>query len=166
MDIWFTSDNHFDHDNIIIYESRPFASTLEMNEVMIERWNKVVKPGDQVYHLGDLMLGPGATIRARLAELRRRLNGHVTIILGNHDRGPKTYLAAGFERAMRSFLCNDGRTGLINMRHRPPVVRGGDMIHLCGHVHSLWKRQDNVINVGVDVWNFTPVSLDTLLKAT
>jgi calcineurin-like phosphoesterase family protein len=163
MDIWFTSDNHFGHANIVEYCKRPFADADEMDEAMVERWNKVVKPGDLVYHLGDFMMGPN--IAERVKAMRKRLQGDIFIVLGNHDRGPGIYLAAGFQKAVRSWLCNDGKVGLINMRHRPPRAPGGDMLHLCGHVHEKWKRQDNVINVGVDVWNFTPVSLDTLLTA-
>jgi calcineurin-like phosphoesterase family protein len=163
-EIWFTSDNHFGHKNIIKYCKRPFVSVEEMDEAMVERWNKVVRPGDQVYHLGDVMMG--TNIRERCTALRKRLNGHITLLLGNHDRGPGVYRDAGFDRVMRSYLVNGPKAmGLINMRHHPPVVRGGDTLHLCGHVHEAWKRQDNVINVGVDVWNFTPVTIDTLLTA-
>ncbi|WP_395092280.1 hypothetical protein [Armatimonas sp.] len=52
--LWFTSDHHFGHDNIRSHCQRPFDSTEEMNEAMIDRWNACVAPGDTVYHLGDL----------------------------------------------------------------------------------------------------------------
>jgi calcineurin-like phosphoesterase family protein len=193
--IWFTSDTHYDHENVIRYCDRPFARDLKrelarpseitddpetdplvdgdgesrldvhtMNETMIWNWNEVVRDGDIVYHLGDVMLGPGKTFRARLAALRQRLRGEITLILGNHDRGANTYLEAGFERVMRSYLCHAGEVGLVHMRHHPPRA-ASPMIELCGHVHEKWKRRGNVFNVGVDQWNFSPVNLDEILAA-
>ena len=53
MKFWYSSDSHFHHRRIIEYCSRPFPSVEEMNQVMIERWNEVVKPDDIVYHCGD-----------------------------------------------------------------------------------------------------------------
>jgi calcineurin-like phosphoesterase family protein len=168
-DIWFTSDTHYGHANIVKYCGRPFSSVEEMDEAMIERWNRVVKPGDTVYHLGDVMMGQN--MRERLATLRSRLSGHITLVLGNHDRSPGVYLAAGFERALRSITTSAGGLGgtydvgrLVSMRHHPPKTPP-NCIYLCGHVHEKWKRRGNVINVGVDQWEFTPVNFDTLLSA-
>ena len=52
-EIWFISDTHFGHNNIIEYCRPHFASIDEMESAIIENWNKAVKPGDLVYHLGD-----------------------------------------------------------------------------------------------------------------
>lgn len=177
MDVFFTSDTHYGHRNIIKYCKRPFLKdptipdpyehdwnldTDTMNETMIQNWNKVVKPGDLVYHLGDFFMG--SKVAEKLREYRARLQGEITLILGNHDKSAKVYLEAGFERVMRSFTCNGPRAmGLIVMRHHPPKVRDGNVTHLCGHVHEEWARRDNVYNVGVDVRNFTPVSIDEIL---
>ena len=54
MDIWFTSDSHFGHRNIITYSSRPFSSVEEMDETLIQNWNSVVKPNDLIFNLGDV----------------------------------------------------------------------------------------------------------------
>lgn len=175
MDVWFTSDTHYDHVNVIKYCRRPFLKDAAlgwidgnldveaMNETMIERWNAVVRPHAQVYHLGDVMLGPGYTLLERLTKLRARLNGVITLILGNHDRSVNVYRNAGFDRVMRSaMLCNDPRVGLVHMRHHPPRINSG-MFELCGHVHERWKRRDGVINVGVDQWGFAPVHFETLV---
>lgn len=56
MNIFFTSDTHFGHNNIIKLSNRPFSSVEEMNEGLIERWNDVVGAEDIVYHLGDFSL--------------------------------------------------------------------------------------------------------------
>lgn len=54
--IYFTSDHHFWHENIISYCKRPFASVEEMNEKMVQYWNDVVKDKDEVYYLGDFSM--------------------------------------------------------------------------------------------------------------
>src|SRR3978361_1949415 len=78
----FTADHHFGHENIIGLSSRPFASIEEMDKCMIERWNEVVAPGDNVWHLGDF------AFRCELRRMRSifsRLNGSKHLIPGNHD---------------------------------------------------------------------------------
>ena len=55
--IWFTSDTHFSHCNIIKYCNRPFKDVDEMNKILIQNWNNVVRPDDIVWHLGDFALG-------------------------------------------------------------------------------------------------------------
>jgi calcineurin-like phosphoesterase family protein len=84
--VFFTSDTHFNHANVIKYCVRPFASIEEMNRVMIERWNAVVGPEDTVYHLGDFAMGKPSEWPAFL----RQLNGAKKILIrGNHDRSSR-----------------------------------------------------------------------------
>lgn len=83
-DIYVISDTHFEHKNIIKYCKRPFKNTRQMDETIVRRWNKTVKPRDTVYFLGDFVHGsrreksPGYWLR--------RLNGRKKLIRGNHDR--------------------------------------------------------------------------------
>lgn len=77
-----TSDSHFWHRNIIKYCNRPFPSVNAMNEALIHNWNEVVEPEDEVFHYGDVALGPWA----EWDDVLSRLNGHITLIVGNHDR--------------------------------------------------------------------------------
>ena len=79
--IFITSDNHFNHKNIIKYCDRPFDSVEEMNEAMIERWNETVSKDDVVLHLGDFCKGNVWMIK----QIRERLNGTIILIIGNHD---------------------------------------------------------------------------------
>ena len=79
--IYFTSDTHFGHARIIELCARPFANVDEMNEALIQKWNAVVGPDDVVYHLGDFFMGPKETVL-----LRKRLNGKIVLIKGNHDK--------------------------------------------------------------------------------
>ncbi len=83
MNHWFTADTHFGHANIIKYCNRPFGSSVEMNETMISNWNKVVQPGDIVYHLGDFCFGRKGY---EFDIYFNRLNGLIVFIKGNHDK--------------------------------------------------------------------------------
>lgn len=86
--MFFTSDTHFGHRNIIKYSNRPFASVEEMNEVLIQRWNEKVGPKDEVYHLGDVAF---ATSEKQTKEILDRLNGKIYLIKGNHEKLALTY---------------------------------------------------------------------------
>ena len=81
--IWFSSDHHFFHNNIIKYCNRPFETVEEMNEALVKNWNSVVGPDDHVYHLGDFCFGNVEKWNWCLEP--GRLNGHIHLILGNHD---------------------------------------------------------------------------------
>ena len=81
-EIYFTSDTHFDHSNIIKYCSRPFKDVNHMNQLLITRWNETVPENGHVYHLGDFAFHNSVE---QLEALRSRLNGKITLILGNHD---------------------------------------------------------------------------------
>lgn len=78
---YFTSDTHFSHANIIRYSNRPFKDVSHMNEAIIANWNSVVGPEDEVYHLGDVALGPKEDWEA----VFKRLNGYKILVVGNHD---------------------------------------------------------------------------------
>ena len=78
--IYVTSDLHFGHDREFIWKVRGFNSVEEMNEAYIERWNSLIQDEDDVYVLGDLMLGSPENI-----QYLKRLKGHLHIAYGNHD---------------------------------------------------------------------------------
>jgi len=82
MTVWFTSDTHFYHGNIIKFCDRPFRYADEMTEQLVANWNAVVKPNDDIYHLGDFAFAS----KGRVVELLSRLNGTKRFIAGNHDR--------------------------------------------------------------------------------
>jgi len=82
--IYFTSDLHFNHDREFIYKPRGFNSVEEMNDTIITNFNKIVTPDDDVYILGDLMLG-GADKLDEGLNLISELNGKLHLVRGNHD---------------------------------------------------------------------------------
>jgi calcineurin-like phosphoesterase family protein len=158
--IWFTSDCHFGHSNIIGYTNRPFKDVNHMNEELIKRWNHKVNPNDLVYHIGDFSFKSGVTRNI----YEDRLNGTIVHILGNHDynNSVKTLIvSAKMEFGNKRFL----------VQHRPPdkdtYVESFDAV-LVGHVHNKWKHiflnGVPIINIGTDVWGFEPITIDTILK--
>jgi calcineurin-like phosphoesterase family protein len=166
MTDFFTSDWHFFHRNIIRYCNRPFKDEREMREEIIKRHNEVVKPEDTIYILGDVgMLG-----RDRLSKLRpilKKMNGTKHLILGNHDEGkPFTYERMGFTTVHTALIYDTERN--IILRHDPAAcVVSPESLWLVGHVHNLFKVITDPIvcyNVGVDVNNFYPVTLDHIMS--
>lgn len=151
---FFTADTHFNHANIIKYCARPFASAQEMNRELVARWNAVVGPRDTVYHLGDFAMGKESDASAFL----RKLNGGKKILIrGNHDRNARLMLGAGFNEVHEKLEWN----GWMLQHH--PIATNRKL--LCGHVHDKWKRIGWVINVSVDVWDFTPRTIEELVTA-
>lgn len=178
MTTFFTADLHFGHANIITYCDRPFANADEMNEHLVDYWNDAVRPEDTVWVLGDVAMGK---LRETLP-LVGLLNGHKHLVAGNHDRcweghhkgveqATKDYLAAGFETVQQGpievegLLCShfpyvDDVRHLGKFAKWQPPYQARWLLH--GHVHTSWKVDAWQINVGVDVWNYTPVSREQL----
>ena len=171
MNYWWTSDYHLGHDNIRKYCCRPFKSLKQMNETIIKNHNERVKPEDVVFMIGDFCFknssggkkGEGTLITAK--EYEKKLNGKIIFIKGNHDRNNscKTII----ERIVVKY---GGKR--INLVHKPEHVDLNYEINFVGHIHQLWKFKrikkaigyTDLINVGVDVWNFRPVSFEEINK--
>lgn len=161
MNYFFTSDTHFGHANIIKYVKRPFKNAEEMNETMIANWNKVVAWDDVVYHLGDFAMGVGD--KSEYAQkLRPRLNGKIHLYMGNHD--PEEWRTFGLEGVFDSvqdyeeIVVHNQKIVLFHygMRTWHHDLRG--VWHLYGHSHGGLPPYGKSCDVGVDCWNFTPVS--------
>lgn len=186
---WYTSDQHFDHQNIIAFCNRPFKNVEEMNVELIARWNSVVSDDDEVYVLGDFAMGHRA-VSVPYAQL---LKGKKILVPGNHDnvwngrsetqqkRWRSVYTQAGFsivdgtvdiivgkQWALAShFPYNDipRHEGKFDTGLWHPTDDGSTWL-LHGHVHQAWKVDNDgrQINVGVDVWDYYPVHEDTIAE--
>ena len=158
--IYFTADHHFGHRNIITHCNRPFTYPEEMDEAMVDRWNSTVKPGDIVYHLGDFTWNNDAD------QLLPRLYGDKRLIAGNHD--PRTTRHAKLWQSVQYYeeIVVDGmRVVLCHYRIYSWHNIALGSIHLHGHSHGKCKRYCNVIDVGVDCSNFTPMTLHDWLDS-
>ena len=172
--VFFTSDTHFNHTNIIRFCDRPFGSTEEMNEKLIGNWNSVVGADDIVFHLGDFCLGGSA----EWTKVLDRLNGKIYLIIGNHDlKNMKQGFIGRFEHVAMEMRIEIGKQK-IYLNHYPFLCfEGGykDVWQLFGHVHT---RKNNTgidagrlqylyptqYDVGVDNNDFMPVSFEQVKK--
>ncbi len=159
-DIWFISDTHFFHDNIIQYCGRPFANSELMNECLIENWNSVVKPQDKVYHLGDVGM---CCKDSELHAVLRQLNGHKRLIVGNHDNLKAPSLQNNFEKIqLWNGFYSEG-IGFTTSHIPLPLehLRDGTFcVH--GHIHNNEISDPHYINVCVEHTGYTPIHIDVI----
>lgn len=175
--IYFTSDTHFNHENIIKFCNRPYNSVAEMNNDMIEKWNNKVPKDALVFHLGDFAYGKFADTK----EIRDKLNGKIILIKGNHDwknnASSPTQEKILFENVYNQLLIKIDKR-YVYLNHYPFLCYAGtysdvenQYYQLFGHVHS--RKQIQTIgkdderlkylfptqyDVGVDNNDFTPLS--------
>lgn len=168
--IYFTSDHHFNHENVIKYDGRPFSSLEEMEEALIEGWNSTVRRGDIVYHVGDFALSYGKKDAARISSIFSRLNGgEKHLIRGNHDRKEVYNLkwtSVDFYKEVKVDLGGIHKQRIIlshyAMRVWNQMHRGSWMLY--GHSHgSLSDIGGLTTDIGVKCWNYLPVSLDQII---
>ena len=172
--VFFTSDTHFYHSNIINFCGRPFKNVEVMNETLIANWNSVVGPDDIIFHLGDFCLGGSA----EWTNILNRLNGKIYLIVGNHDiKNLRQGYYSRFEHIAMQMHIEVGKQK-IYLNHCPFLCYGGayrDTWQLFGHVHT--SKQNTGIDaprlhmlfptqydVGVDNNNFTPVSFEQVKR--
>jgi calcineurin-like phosphoesterase family protein len=148
--IYFTADQHFGHENILKLCNRPFSTIAEMDNALIANWNNVVSKNDTIYILGDFSWRNGQKYAIKL-------NGNKIFLMGDHDK------QITGERLSILKINNIWFTLCHWPLHSWNKQYYGS-IHLHGHIHNNpIEPKPNRINVGVDVWDFAPVSIDTIL---
>ena len=176
--VYFTSDLHLGHERIIEYCRRPFATVEQMDEVLIENWNKTVHKLDTVYIMGDFVWK-----KQMLPYYLSRLKGKKVLLKGNHDtwaknREANAELFALFERVellIEESICSHPMT----LCHYPMLEwnmsrkdesnsKLGYLIH--GHIHNskdlIYRtlfELPHALNAGVDINGYRPVDFETLL---
>ena len=166
MTVFFISDTHFGHKNIIKYDNRPFSSSEEMDEYLIEAWNSVVKDGDDVYHLGDFAFHK----ENKCIYILSRLKGNKYLIYGNHCGVIKE------SQKIKSMFasCRDYHElkvgkDLFVLFHYPigewnKCHKGS--YHLHGHCHGHYKYPFNgrIMDVGAPCIGYKPISLEDVIS--
>lgn len=174
MTIWFTSDTHYWHKNIVKYCNRPYPSVEEMNADLIRRYNHKVQPDDTVWHLGDFAFCG----KDKGVEILEQLNGHKNLVVGNHDYSLVKKVATFFDEIVdykmlkvhMNFQADDGE---IVQYHQPIVmchfpILSWDLMrhgswHLHGHCHgTLPKTPALRLDVGVDCHNYYPINVEDI----
>lgn len=164
---WFISDTHFLHANILKFfkdeahgqRLRDFNSLEDMHNTLIKNWNSVVGKNDYVYHLGDVTFQYNGLFN----EIMSQLNGRKRLVHGNHDKIWNPALMRWFEKCELwrgfkefNFTCTHIPARLDSLRD------GAFNVH--GHTHARCLDDPHYINVSVEVRNYTPVHLSTLIE--
>jgi len=190
-DIYFITDHHFGHANIIEFCERPFTDVDQMDAVLIRRWNTKVAPDDQVYHLGDFTLGEDAE------SYFKQLNGRIRIlgISWHHDRrwlprrnilspdmkvsnltvGIYPFLATANGHPIEvlppmhviEMDIGEKYPHAIVLCHYPLAEwdrKHYGAWHLHGHSHGKYRGNGLIMDIGVDNHDFYPVSLNKIEK--
>ncbi len=153
---YFCSDQHLFHKNIIKYCNRPFDSVEHMNEEILRRWNEKITPDDTVYVIGDFALGK----QDKATEWLSQANGKKILIIGNHDRSPRTMKEIGFDEAHYHLEVTTSNNERWLLSHFPlplDLIKSYQrLIH--GHHHSGPQSTGKRVNVCVDLWDYMPVT--------
>ena len=172
MAIWVTSDWHFGHNKTFVWQARGFNSINEMNETIIKNHNLVVDEDDDVYVLGDLILGYPDNL-----DYVRRLNGKLHIVRGNHDTNQRWELYKTLPNVveMDNAIYLQYKKYHFYMSHFPTITSNNDYdkplsqrtLNLCGHTHTTdpWQDADKgyIYHCEVDAHNCYPVGIEAIL---
>lgn len=177
MSIWVSSDLHFFHNKGFIYESRGFKSVEEMNAAIVKRHNQVVKDDDEVYWLGDLMLGTNYEEGIKLLQSMR---GRKHIILGNHDSKKRIECYANsITQDIKYADMVEYKGYHFYLSHFPALTNNfndnakelkGRIINLCGHCHikdfyiDTIKYNSLCFHIELDTNNCYPWNLDNIIE--
>ena len=175
--LWFTSDTHFYHENIIKYCNRPFENVVEMNAKLIYNWNKVVKYDDDIIIAGDFIHSGNLSL---IHDIINYLNGDKWLCYGNHDyqnRLERDEISNRF-----NYHCWDAMDFQVedpeledgfmkfHINHYPCEFWTRGAVHLHGHIHSGKLSSPNEIckfnplryDIGVDNNDFKPISYEEI----
>ena len=175
MTTWFTADTHFGHANIIRYSRRPFDSVQAMDAALTANWNRVVRPSDAIYHLGDFTLAGPETAAGYFG----RLNGRIAVVPGGHDRRWLKQM----EYHSKSGAPVEILPPLVTLKLPVPGLDQAQLVVLCHYAMRVWDRSHygswhlfghshgnlppwkNSLDVGVDCWDYQPVSIEMVNTA-
>ena len=167
--VFVTSDLHFCHDREFVWGARGYADVNEMNEAQVRKWNEVVTDEDEVWVLGDLMLGD---FEQGLSYLKQ-LKGKIHVCLGNHDtsKREKAYRDLGWDVQLCARM--KYKKNSFYLSHYPTITHNIDekelwqvVVNLYGHTHqttNFYHDDPWMYHVGVDSHDGYPVSMDQVL---
>jgi len=160
LTVWFTADTHFGHGGALGRFKRPFGSVAEMDAALIAYWNERVGPRDEVWHLGDFAYRMKPE---RMTDVLGALNGVKHLVTGNNDDA-NTVALTGWASVQAYREIEVGGTRLV-LCHYPfrtwnGMYKGAYNLH--GHSHGQLAGLTRQLDVGVDVWDYRPITLDAI----
>ena len=163
MKKFFISDTHFGDERLNLYgRDRLFKSAEEVDNTIIDNWNKIVTDDDLIIHLGDVALTEEGFHKLG------RCNGKKILVIGNYDDNNQTAKFNVTDELLKKYFFKVITNGFITigdekvyLTHKPTDGKD-DYFNLVGHIHGTWKVQRNMLNLGVDAWNYIPVSEETV----
>lgn len=170
--IWLISDTHFFHSNILkftddngeLIRGKLFDTVEQMNECMLDNWNSVVKPGDIVYHLGDVMMGN----KEEFKKYWKQLNGSKRLIVGNHDDIKWMAQNELFTKILMWRMFTEFGLLLSHVPiHQSGLRRGSPtdetapmLLNIHGHIHQNPSPTEHHRCVCVEQINYTPINIE------
>jgi calcineurin-like phosphoesterase family protein len=161
--IWFTADTHFGDRRVLNIDRRPFPDMAAHDAALVENWNAVVKPDDEVWHLGDFMLSRGGDADLILS----MLSGRKHLIVGNND--PETVTSANGWASVQHYAeieVDGSRLVLCHYPFRTWNGIGRKSVNLHGHSHGRLKPLPRQYDVGVDPQGYRPQTLASVLAGS
>lgn len=158
--VYFTSDFHYGHRNILLYCNRPFDSISQMNTQLIKNYNSIVEHDAIVYILGDFsFLNTEST-----KQILKAMKGFKYLIKGNHDRKPNSYYRElGFREVYNKPILYGDKYILSHEPIDENLLNGSKLINIFGHVHERGPSQTkNSYCVCLEKHDYKPVSLSQI----
>lgn len=156
---YFIADTHFSDGNILVYEHRPFKSVDDMNDTIVQNWNKIIRTDDEVYILGDI---GNPTILSELA-------GNKIVVVGNHDNYTEL-LNTNAELYVSKYPI---MVGPMWLSHEPITFMPPECpyVNIHGHTHRFsygltertWRAGNRYFCVSVEQIGYTPISMDEII---
>jgi calcineurin-like phosphoesterase family protein len=169
MNVWFTSDLHLGHSNIIRLAGRPYTDVIQMDEALVANWNSRVGRDDRVYLLGDLSFHRPEITR----DFVRRLHGEIHLIVGNHDERTVRKIPDAFAsvEAFSEIKLWDQHITLCHYALRVWSRSHYGALSLYGHSHGNLEPYGRSMDVGVDspwvtgIPEYRPFSFEEVLAS-
>lgn len=167
--IYYTSDLHLGHNNVIRFDNRPFSSVEEMDKTLIDNWNSRVTDKDDIYIVGDLIYKSSKPA----VEYLKQLKGKKHLIIGNHEKAilNNPEAMSYFESIEKMQHITDGRNQIC-LCHFPIIEWNGYFkghYHIYGHIHNsknhafkVMKDEPRALNAGCMINNYIPVTFQEL----
>jgi calcineurin-like phosphoesterase family protein len=162
--VFFISDLHFGHFNVIEYSNRPFITAIEMDKALIKNWNKTIKSTDKIFVLGDFSFYN----KEKTKTIVEKLNGKKVLIMGNHDRAHSVswWKEVGFQDVYEFPLIYKE---IFILSHVPFHIIDNNihgLVNIHGHLHDNKGIYNEAFyyNASVEVNNYKPINFLEIQK--